>query len=374
VAELRTVVTDRGSRWQIGLGLGDTVVSGLGVVKKQMQIGSVAVKMGGIAGVWTDQNHRMKGYASQAMWESIALMERKNCDMSILFGIADFYHRYGFAVAFAGQSMQVATAQLLRLGGSLRVRAKKKLDFAAMRRLYKRYNAGRSGMDARPSNWNPRWYMPRLGEGAKRRAGRVLVVCDRRDRLCGFAVYDAQVGRTLVTEVCGRDRKALASLGVAIGRRGKREGSASVQFQLPVDDPFVALCVPMGCICSVSHPFNTGAMGRIICLDRLMKKLLPEFRKRRAGSDVKWTGDLTIATDIGRVGFQISKANVSLIDTGKRAQVSMSQVVLTQLVMGYRSAAEVAADEGVKISKGMLPVLDMLFPKGNPYMWWTDRF
>jgi len=126
VAELRTVVTDRGSRWQIGLGLGDTVVSGLGVVKKQMQIGSVAVKMGGIAGVWTDQNHRMKGYASQAMWESIALMERKNCDMSILFGIADFYHRYGFAVAFAGQSMQVATAQLLRLGGSLRVRAKKK--------------------------------------------------------------------------------------------------------------------------------------------------------------------------------------------------------------------------------------------------------
>ncbi|MDP6042033.1 MAG: GNAT family N-acetyltransferase, partial [Candidatus Latescibacteria bacterium] len=174
---LRAEVTDHCSRWQIGLALSDTVVSGAGIVKKQMQIGSAVVKMGGIAGVWTDDDHRMKGYASQAMWESIALMEQKHCDMSILFGIADFYHRYGYAVAFASQSMQVATAQLLKLNGSLRARTGRKADLAVMRQLYRRYNAGRSGMDARPSNWKPRWYMPRLGAEATRRAGKVLVVC-----------------------------------------------------------------------------------------------------------------------------------------------------------------------------------------------------
>ena len=374
MAELRTVVEDRGSRWQMSLALGKESVSGLGVVKKHMQIGSAVVKMGGIAGVWTDSNHRLKGYASQAMWESIALMERKNCDMSILFGIADFYHRYGFAVAFANQSMQVATAQLLRLEGSLQARPGKKSDLTEMRRLYKPYNAGRSGIEARPGNWTPRWYMPRLGEGATRRGGKFLVVCDARNQVRGYAVYDAQVGYTMVTEVCGRDREALASVGVAIARRAKREGSDSVLFQLPSDDPFVLLCVPLGCTCSVAHPFNAGAMGRIIHLDRLMKKISPVLQKRWANADLNWVGGFAIDTDIGRVGFVVSGADIVLADVGGRAQVSMSQMVLTQLVMGYRSVADVVFDEGVEIPEQLLPVLNTLFPKGNPYMWWTDRF
>lgn len=168
MAALRTAIEDRKSRWQISLLLDEQAVSGLGVVKKHMQIDSAVVKMGGIAGVWTDSNHRRKGYASQAMWESIALMERQNCDMSILFGIDDFYHRYGYAVVFANQSMWLKTSQLLSLNGPLKARRGRRADHEAMRRLYRNYNAARSGMDARQKNWKPRWYMPNLGKDTVR--------------------------------------------------------------------------------------------------------------------------------------------------------------------------------------------------------------
>ena len=174
MAELETRVEDHGSRWQLSLLLNGTPVSGTGIVKKRMQIGSVTVRMGGIAGLWTDQNHRLKGYASRAMWEAVDLMAKKGYETSILFGIVDFYHRYGYVAVFPSSTMAVETDALMRAGTPLRPRMARKQDLDAVRRLYVRYNAGRSAMAVRSRGWVPAWRMPRLGEGTVRRPGRVL--------------------------------------------------------------------------------------------------------------------------------------------------------------------------------------------------------
>lgn len=42
--------------------------------------------------------------------------------------------------------------------------------------------------------------------------------------------------------------------------------------------------------------------------------------------------------------------------------------------MGYRSAEDVAQDPEVRIPVRMVPVMEMRFPKGNPYMEYPDRF
>jgi predicted acetyltransferase len=339
-----------------------------------MQIGSVSVKMGGIAGVWTHPDHRKKGYASQAMWDGIALMEKEGCDMSILFGIADFYHRYGFAVAFAEQSMTLSTQALQKLSGPYRGRTAKPTDLLAIRRLYRRYNAGRSGMDVRPTDWMPRWYMPRLGEGTTRRAGQVVVVCDGQDRVRGYAVYDAQAERMVVAEVCGTDHKALMSIGGVLARRALRAKVEHIRFCLPVDDPFVHLCVPLGCEVRAGYPFNSGAMGRIVRLNSLIKKMIPVFEERVKKSQLTWRGVLGIETDIGRVGLRIGPSGVAISSPSAHTRIKVNQMVLTQMVMGYRGVFDVVHDRGVDIPKQILPVVDVLFPRGNPYMWWTDRF
>ena len=89
---------------------------------------------------------------------------------------------------------------------------------------------------------------------------------------------------------------------------------------------------------------------------------------------MNWTGEFAIDTDIGRVGFEVSGSDIVMADVDDRVQVSMSQMALTQLVMGYRRVMDIAYNDGIKISRQLLPVLDILFPKSNPYMWWTDRF
>lgn len=374
MAELETVIRDEGSRWQIELQLDGEAVSGMGIMKKEMQVGSAVVRQGGIAGVWTAEAHRKKGYASKVMWAGVDWMEKQNYEMSILFGIADFYHRYGYAPVFAEQAVTVDTTQLQRLKATYRVNKIKASDTKAMRRVYRTYNAGRSGMDARGAKWAPWWRMPRMGEGTTRRRGQALVVRDAKDRVKGFVVFDAQAGRLLVSEVCGIDRAALISIGAEIGRRAKREGAESVRFCLPLDDPFLDVCMSLGYSCSASYPFNSGAMGRIISLTPLFNKMTGLFFDRVMASGLDWSGDVVMKTDIGSVGLHVGRTRVVIQEKTGRPQISISQMALSQLVMGYRSVEDVAQDDGVSIPKRMVSVLDVLFPKGNPYMWWSDRF
>jgi predicted acetyltransferase len=374
MATFETVIEDKGARWQLELRLDGEAVSGMAIVKKQMQVGSAVVRQGGIAGVWTAEAHRKKGYASRVMWEGIAWMEKQQYEMSILFGIADFYHRYGYAPVFAEQAMTIDTLRLQALTGTYRTRKMKVSDLDAVKRVYRKYNAERTGMDARREDWVPMWRMPRMGDGTTRRAGQVWVVCDDQDCIKGFVVFDAQVGRLVVSEVCGVDRDALVTIGAAIGRRAKREGAEHVRFCVPVDDPFLGICRSLGYSMSASYPFNSGSMGRIICLESLMQKMTRVFLNRVITSGLGWAGDLVLKTDIGTVGLQVGKTGVLIQEKVKRPQVYISQMALSQLVMGYRGVCDVVRDDGVSIPKRLLPVMDVLFPVGNPYMWWSDRF
>jgi hypothetical protein len=116
-------------------------------------------------------------------------------------------------------------------------------------------------------------------------------------------------------------------------------------------------------------------MGRIVRLVPLMEALLPEFTRRIEMTRTPWKGVLQLQTDIGTAGLDLNGQSVRLASPAQRGVVvRIPQMLLTQLVMGYRSVSDVALDPGVTIPARVLPVLSALFPKGHPYMWWSDRF
>jgi len=55
-------------------------------------------------------------------------------------------------------------------------------------------------------------------------------------------------------------------------------------------------------------------------------------------------------------------------------RLELSQDKLTQLVIGYRSARDVLNDPQVTAHGDVLPLLNILFPKGTPYIWVADHF
>ncbi|MCL5998858.1 MAG: sterol carrier protein domain-containing protein [Chloroflexi bacterium] len=56
------------------------------------------------------------------------------------------------------------------------------------------------------------------------------------------------------------------------------------------------------------------------------------------------------------------------------AEIKLPQSTLAQLVAGYRSARDILNDSQVCAHGEMAPLLDVLFPQCQPYMWVADHF
>ncbi len=166
--------------------------------------------MAGIVGVRTGEEHRKRGYASRVMWAAIEEMARRRYDVSVLFGIEDFYHHYGYSVYFPSTACSVVVEALpASMMSGYRARLAKSGDLPQILRLYRLSNVDRTASTIRPRSWLPRhrlpgdgWRMPRMGGDTVRRPGRAIVVA-RGKRVVAYAEFDAQDGHCTVSEVGG---------------------------------------------------------------------------------------------------------------------------------------------------------------------------
>ena len=355
--------------WKVALQVGDDDnASRLWIVEKTLRIGKAKIRFGGIAGVGTKEEHRMKGYASVVLEASTKLMQDRGYEMGMLYGIRNFYHRFGYGVVFPVSRLFVKTENMLSAKEVLRVRAMKKADGAMVQKLYNRLNATRTATVVRPAQWSYFELSPDF-----KKPGQAIVVEDAKGRIQGYATWVIRDEQMLVSEIGGTGVAVFETLAKALGKRAKRAQVGEVTFDLPADDPFIDFCVPYGCERRIVHPLNSDAMGRIIHLWPLMEKMVPEFSSRLVDAAYKGTDALLLETDIGSVGLHISKGQIRVAEGGK-TKIKIPQLLLTQLIMGYRDIADVMGEKNVSVPKTALPLLQILFPKRDAYMWWSDRF
>ncbi|HEV2124783.1 MAG TPA: GNAT family N-acetyltransferase, partial [Chloroflexota bacterium] len=74
-------------------------VSRLYIVPFTIRIGDATVRMDGIAGVGTDEEHRNRGYARHILEAAVEHMRHGDAALTMLYGISDFYHRFGYTTA-----------------------------------------------------------------------------------------------------------------------------------------------------------------------------------------------------------------------------------------------------------------------------------
>jgi len=83
--------------WERELILNRRRASRLFVLKYLMYIGRTQVDMAGIGGVFTEPEFRNKGLARKLIKDTVNFMKEKKFDVSLLFGIKDFYTKFGYA-------------------------------------------------------------------------------------------------------------------------------------------------------------------------------------------------------------------------------------------------------------------------------------
>jgi predicted acetyltransferase len=95
-------VLDSHYDWQASrIGLIDgRIVTHYGVWGYDMRIGAACVRVGGIGGVATHAGFRKRGLMAKTVAATIEAMSQVGYDMTVLFGIPDLYHRFGYVRAW----------------------------------------------------------------------------------------------------------------------------------------------------------------------------------------------------------------------------------------------------------------------------------
>lgn len=350
-------------------------VSRLWLFHFDMRLRSATVTMGGIGGVGTNEEYRKRGFAARLMDDSVAYMAEHDLDIGMLFGIQDFYERWGYTTAMASYELRLDPAKLPT--PAARVEA---VDYEpdvhrdAVLAMYGIGNTTRSCSAVRGSHY---WTAFEKGTDWDEDAdGKMLLGED------GSSIaYLNMVGdpaRTRVAEAGFATPPAMAAAAAYLERRARDAGHDLITLCCPPDDPFAMYLRRYGCEHRARTSHSGGGMLRIIRLAPLLEKLADYLSGRLAAGALRgWEGAVTLRTDIGDVTVTARDGVASVVDGGAPGADLVAEIPgdrLLQLLVGYRDAATVALDEDVEMSPETTRALDGFFPPDIPYMWWSDRF
>ncbi len=348
-------------------------VARLEILDRQMRLGVGWVRIAAIAGVKTKPRHRGQGYARELMQATVGYMGESGYAISILFGIPDFYHRFGYAPVMPGKSLvRIRTAAGEALGGALAVREAKPADGEALLEIYNAANVERTGTLARKGSSFSPWLDDDDDWWQEERR---LIVAEDGGRPVAYALaepewlYESEWNMRpyeigVLPEYIG---PGTASLVRALAVKAAARRDEWLTIEMPADSPQLGVLRPVGFTQEIAYAQNQGGMGRITDLGGLATTL-----KNTLASRMRSSG---LAGRVGKVQFTCdTERAVSEIGTGPTLTIDLPQQHLLQLLMGYRSIAELRLEFPACVDDQVVEVVDALLPAGHPYMWRLDHF
>ncbi len=353
-------------------------LSWIGLREYQMRFGSAQLKMGGICGVGTKEEHRNKGYSRRVMEHTIAFMTENGYDVSMLFGIPNFYHKFGYATAIPETYVEFDTKDVPAAASTYQIRKFQTEDAPKIVDLYSANNTERTGTPLRTEiGWKE----------FTKRGGIVpdpYVVLNEADEVIGYFVCDGDnAKKDMIERNCTlvdlgfQDRTIFETIVHFLAHGVAYTSAEQIRCAVPADHPFSTFCRRYGCRTNTYTPKDHMGMMRIINQSSTLEKITGELEKRlqRDADLSQWSGKILISTDLGQDCLEIDRGSVAHTNSCENDfYFEISQDKLIQLMMGRRSIEDLAVEPDVSVAEGIIPVLDTLFPLSHSHVWWSDRF
>ncbi len=343
--------------------LGDEIVSHYGVWGYEMRIGTGRVRTGGIGAVATHGDYRKRGLMDRTARASLQAMRDLGYDLTILFGISNFYDKFGYVRAwaetnfflYAGELPRGKPARPLRKFSSARIR-----DFAD---LYNSHYATYTGTAVRPTYANG---VPWAGglEGYAWHGG--------DGRPLGYVIVGRRGHQLRVHEYCGDTEQALRALGYL----AQRWHCGDVYFETLPYASDLAVRLRRGNCRVESHYSRSGsAMVRMVNLPQAMGKLTGELSRRLQSSHLaKWRGNLLVSDTWDEVMLSLRAGTVAVIPVSDTPHAIRGGDSVVQLLIGTDAPAEVVAAGNMRLSGDAAELMEVLFPRQYPQLSTPDRY
>jgi len=368
--ETRLKITDEEGSHKVELLLGDAAVSSMHINDLEVKIGNTYLKMGGIGGVGTLEEHRMKGYSRRVMDYSIEYMRNNGYDISMLFGIPEYYSKWGYVSTLAEYKIRVPIRNAERAKPGLHARPMGEDDIEPILAIYERSNLFQTGPVRRETG---KWLKFRKGSDWRIPADGTVFE-DNTGRVVSYYASDRWPRVVRITEVGSVEPRFYENMLRHMSDIAIQKRATELEIFVPFDHEFANLCKRMGCTISTEYHYDAMGMGRIIDLTKAMSKLMPLLSQRLIKADrTSMPSRLSIRTDMGNFTID-TRGLLSFGEEPSVDWVELPQYVLMQLMLGYRTVDDVLADPRTRTEGNTAQVLKAIFPSGHPYIWLADWF
>ncbi|MBM4032317.1 MAG: GNAT family N-acetyltransferase [Planctomycetes bacterium] len=371
-----------------------TPIAQVRIADRTMRLGAALVRVAGIGDVCTLPHLRKKGMMRSLFDHVNQFMRDEGYDLSLLFGIPNFYDKFGFITGVANDGLLVSRQQLAELKAPHRGRRARRADAAAIRRLHLDDLAARDGAMAR---WGGLWARRscrekwcRIIEDAKGRPSAYWRGEPRGDD--AFALTEVSLGRR-------PSRDAVVSVLADLARAAKACEKPKVRIELPTAHPIGQFCLADGCEVHRTVGHRGGAMVRIVGLESLCRRMAPEWQRLLASwwhrlpacvgeppitgkmpVPPVWNGRLRLKTDIGAVDLVASRGKIEVVGGASLprvcapATVTASQANLCRLILGFHTPSAALALGEARITPAARPLAAAIFPTRSLAFFPWDRF
>lgn len=335
------------------------IATHFGVWDMTMRIGIGVVRLAGIGAVATLKGHRGKGLMVKTAGDCVDNLDAVGYDVSLLFGIPNFYHRFGYVGAFPEIRIILQTRDVAPAQGAVQYEPFEG-SVTELAPLYNAENEGVTGTYVRPTyRLNRRWKKFTVYRFA-----------------AGYAVCGRE-GDTMEVADCAGDPATVLEV---IRQRAVAELCSRIVFVfLPPRSRMGEYLQTLSHGMQIDRNAAGGPMMKIVNLQRTMEKVAPELTSRLAASPLhSYSGTLALYGDGDGVVMGISSGEVSEVMPAAADATANGTVTagpaLARLLIGDGDPHRVGRQSNIELSGDAVHLVPILFPDQQPSTIYWDRF
>ncbi len=343
------------------------LIAHAGVWDYTVRVGRARLRTGAIGAVVTHGDFRKRGLMARVFGDVVPAMRADGYDITLLYGISNFYHRFGFVQAWPNTTI---TADVDALGDEKLTLKLRKAPLAEavcgngpVMRIYNRDNAARTGTAVRPNYMRP---------GSYWLTGDCRTLIDGRGTVRGYLVTKVKGDKLNIREVGGLGRGCgVGQIIPALRSIARRAGCRRVvTVDMSYAHPLCAALRRSTCQVEFGYHRSGGAMVQVLSLRHCLEKMAGELSDRLAGSAMKgFKGILSIQAIGERVRLGIGRGRVSLTDrAGRPAGRVVADGGIGRLLLGSEPPSVLADQGDVRFTGAAGELAEVLFPAQWPMM------
>ncbi len=334
------------------------IVTHCGVWGYDMRIGRSIVRVAGVGAVSTHGEYRKRRLMSQTFAHALPHMRDAGYDMTLLFGINDYYHRFGYVRAYPLTTYIVPVEELPTDKPSPPCRKLKRPPLEEMAPVYNRQNASLTASAIRPTYRKAIF----LGDQECR------IWRHANGKLAGWVLTH----KNTCVDHAGQPEQVLRILG----ELARKHAWSEVTFKDLHHDTALRNRITGGtCRAETNYARSGGAMVRTLNLRGTLEKISPELARRLANSHLsRWRGTLALRDARQRVVLKIGGGKVGVIDGPAGKNTVRGGEEIAQLILGTDEPRAVCAAGGIKTTGQGAELLEVLFPAQHPCLAGADKF